>query len=529
MKDHEFPTTLLGRYRAMLNLRTSPSRRSLSKIYDDFFFKKEKPYGLAIVRIILPLVIFWDLSSRWVRARELFSLDGTPTPIWESYGVYDWLPLFSGSVVVAMMTALMFLLITLAIGWCTRLSAIGVTLLFTYLTMTDSVSTMTKCSVIGSHVLFLLSLSHCGIVWSVDAWLKKRKYLAEHPDSSDSYEVPSVYVWQQRLVQLLIGVIYFGAALTKMHTAAFFTGDQMFHWSLTELNHENSLGEYIALVLPMVLVFAAYITIVWEVLFIFLVWGRGWGRFCMISLGLTFHLLTCLLLGLYFFPLTFAILYCSFLDEKDIRSLSLRFRYWARGNRWAQAIQASLPQWRPRLPQIKSVPQPALFMATVCVVVLLGIEAEHQIDPYGLRRPEGPYQLVEMDPQEVSRLFTPPQNIRRKDTIHDMSIGTVVVAQYLADPRTTFQQGEKVIVQVKFSPPHPDMAIECDLYDSQHRLVRRNSQVAERGSTRMHYGYYLDGSIEPGDYYFILKSAGEQLHSRKISITAGNVHSPVAN
>ena len=187
----------------MLNIPASPSRRSLSQRYNSFFFKEEKPYSLAILRMLLPLVLFVDMLPRWFHARELFSLDGAPAPIWTSYGMPDYLPLFSGSIVVAMMTALLFLLVMLSIGWCTRLSAFGSMLLYTYLTMTDSVSTLNKFSVISSHVLMLLTFSECGIVWSIDAWQKRRKFLANHPESNNSdYVVPMVPVWTRRLIQL---------------------------------------------------------------------------------------------------------------------------------------------------------------------------------------------------------------------------------------------------------------------------------------------------------------------------------------
>ncbi len=515
----------------MLNIPTSKKRRSLSELYSHFFFKKETPYGLALVRIFLPLVLFTDMIPRWSRARELFSLDGATAPLWVSYSLPDWLPLFSGTTVVAMMTVMMFLMITLSIGWCSRISAFGVLVLFTYISMADSISTMSKYSVISSHVLLLLSLSHCGDVWSVDAWQKKRKFLDENPGSNVTFLKPQSFVWTRRLIQILVGIIYFGAALTKMHTGAFFTGDQMFHWSLTQLNHNHPLGEYVALQMPMVFVFAAYITIIWEVLFLFLAWGRGWGRFIMISVGVTFHGLTCLMLGLYFFPTLFCVLYLSFIEEEDVRNLSLRFRYWKTNSQWATALGATLSKWKPaiNIPRINFVPQTVIFTALLCVVALTGIEAEHQIDPFGERRPEGPYQLVEMDPAEVHRLLTPSEAIRRKDTVLDMSVGTVVIAQFLANPHTDFEQGDCIVVQTSFNPPHPDMLVECSLFDSENRIVRRNPQVILRETLRMHYYFNLDESLEPGEYTFKLESNGEQLLTKKINLKGKNTHSPVAN
>ena len=41
-----------------------------------FFFAREIPYGMALVRISLPLVILVDVVRRWPFARELYSTDG---------------------------------------------------------------------------------------------------------------------------------------------------------------------------------------------------------------------------------------------------------------------------------------------------------------------------------------------------------------------------------------------------------------------------------------------------------------------
>jgi len=121
----------------------------LMEKYKEFFFKTEVPYGLALLRILLPLVIFCDLLPRWFHARELFSLDGAPVPLWSNYGLFNWQPLFSAEITVALMTALMCLLLSLSIGWCSRFSALAVFVLYAYFGMTDSVSTITKYVVIA--------------------------------------------------------------------------------------------------------------------------------------------------------------------------------------------------------------------------------------------------------------------------------------------------------------------------------------------------------------------------------------------
>ena len=66
---------------------------------------------------------------------------------------------------------LIFSLVTLSVGWCSRVSALIACVLMTYFSMLDCVSTMTKYTAISTHLLLILALSEAGSIWSVDAWL----------------------------------------------------------------------------------------------------------------------------------------------------------------------------------------------------------------------------------------------------------------------------------------------------------------------------------------------------------------------
>src|SRR5205823_6374074 len=136
---------------------------------------REMPFGMALVRISLPLVILVDIVRRWTFARELYSTDGAIASLSSNFGNPDLIPEFSGPVAVGLFTILGLLLVTSAIGWCTRISLWGVSLLYFYFSMLDCLSTVTKYSVIADHVFLLLAVSNCGNLWSVDAWLKRRK------------------------------------------------------------------------------------------------------------------------------------------------------------------------------------------------------------------------------------------------------------------------------------------------------------------------------------------------------------------
>ena len=185
-----------------------------------FFFGQELPHGMAIVRILLPLVLLLVIVPRWPHARELFSADGAAAPLTRNYANSWQLPVPSGTVAVGLTTLLAFTLVTSSIGWCTRISLIASTILFTYLNLLDCIGSLTKYSVIATHGLFCLSLSSCGAVWSVDSLLRRRDLAA----GGTSGTTPSHFdAWPRRLLQIMIGMVYLGAALTKMHTPAFFS------------------------------------------------------------------------------------------------------------------------------------------------------------------------------------------------------------------------------------------------------------------------------------------------------------------
>ena len=209
------------------------------------------------------------------------------------------------------------LLLAASAGWMTRLSLISATVLYMYFIPLDMISTLNKYTVLSGHAMFLLSLSHCGSVWSVDAWLARRR-------TGAPTQRPRFAVWPQRLIQLLICIVYLAAAFTKMHTPSFFSGDQLVFWMLTDTTASNPLGDWMSMY-PALAPVTAYLTVIWEVAFIFVSW-RGVGRTCMLSVGLVFHTLTFFMLGLIVFPLLYCVLYLSWLHESDVERLAAWWR-----------------------------------------------------------------------------------------------------------------------------------------------------------------------------------------------------------
>jgi hypothetical protein len=385
--------------------------------------------------------------------------------------------------------------------------------------MLDSVSTITKYSVIASHVLLLLTLSQCGSVWSVDSWLagyRQRK----HPGPGESAIAWRRFpVWPQRLMQLMIGFVYLGAAITKMHTPEFFSGEQMTYWMLSHVNYANPGGEVLSQY-PPVVVASAYITIVWEITFLFLAW-RGWGRRLMIAMGLLFHVMTSIVLGLFVFPLVCATIYLAFLREEDFQHLGARFRRLRR--RW------KLPRWslssaaasEPVISRSLRLSWTAYGLVMIFTAVA-GVGAEYLLDPYGIRRPDGPFTLKEVSPEVARQWLQKTEPIREEDKVFSFDIGTMTLGDSLANRRRVFKHGQLLIAEVSLNPPHEDMYLECNLHDAEDRLVERLGSVIPREKFRGHFTYQLNSSFPPGEYQLVLNNAGREIGRRTFRLVEGD-------
>ena len=258
-----------------MNTMTLENNGSLRR----FFFETETPFGLALMRIFFPLAAGIPMFMRAPRVRELFSTDGAPVQLSSMNGWGNVLPVFSPGIAVPLYGIMLACLLTTIIGFRTRLSLLLCTPLSVYFNTLDTISTLTKYSVIASHFFVLLAVSNCGAVWSVDAFLRNRRR---------NYVAPPEYpIWPARLVQILYAFLYFGAAITKMQTSGFFSGAQLRYWMLTNWNYDNPIGDAMAMWTPVLLV-GAYVTMLWELLFCALVWQRPL-RVPVLLLGVGFH------------------------------------------------------------------------------------------------------------------------------------------------------------------------------------------------------------------------------------------------
>ncbi|MCR9201979.1 MAG: HTTM domain-containing protein [Planctomycetaceae bacterium] len=487
-----------------LPAKTSEQSSALSR----FFFAKETPFGLALVRMLLPLACGFPMFMRFPQSRLLYTTDGSPVQMYELFGHGAVLPVLPPGVAIPLYSLMLACFVCLSIGFCTRVSAIAAAVLYIYFNFMDGVGTMTKYSVIASHMLVLLSVSQAGVIWSVDAWLARRR----NPQFRTL--PPRVAVWPMRLMQILFAHIYFGAAITKIQTASFFSGEQMRYWMLSNWNYENPVGEMMAMWSPLLLV-SAYISVVWEMMFPFLAW-RPRGRFVALGMGVMFHFMTWLTLGLYVFPAICISSYFGYMNEKDF----LFVRNWAarlRVDRWFVMPLVASERGLTALPRM--LPAPAVWASLVAVATLACTEAELRMDIYGRNTAEGGYRLKPMDPLVARTMIKGSQPLREQDKYFSFEIGTMLVGNQLANRRAEFEFGETMIAQANLNPPHEDMWVECLLQDDEGRTIEQFGQFVTREKLKTNFIYEFGSKLVPGDYFMVLKSANKEVYRRPFVLT----------
>ena len=486
---------------------------SLLRRVDQFFSREEVPFGLCLLRIFLPLLLLLPAAHRALRIRELYSADGSPAPLWENFGHQGLQWMIPGATVaVALYVVNLISFLTASAGLFTRCSLLVAMTLNVYFGFLDSISTVTKYTMISAHVLFLLALSDCGSVWSVDAWLQRGKPGGRLLPRSSA-------VWSRRLIQIFLGIVYMGAAMTKMHTPGFFSGDLMAYWMMTNTNFANPIGEYLSL-FPGLLVAMSYVTIVWEVSFLFSCW-RGTARNIALLIGAFFHLMTFLTLGLWLFPTLYVAFYLAFFDEDEYLAL----RAWlsrAFPVAFATAQEGILWPWR-RLEAIRprwfGVPQLAAATA-VCVsaCAVVGVEIERRADVFGTSRPEGAYELTPLTDEEAAQLLRNDQAILPTDAVASFDVGSETYGETLVDRKKVFRFGETAIIQCSLEPPHHDMWVEVDLHDADNHVVKRDGAIVPREKLRSCIYRKFDESFTPGTYAFVLKIDGKEITRREITL-----------
>ena len=494
-----------------------------------FFFAEEIPYGFALLRITLPIVLLQGVLARWRFCEELYSTTGVTVSLMENFHYANLFPPLPPFPTACLMSMLVALLVTACIGWHTRLSLIGSMLIHTYFAINDMATSMTKFTVMETHLLLLLAVSECGRIWSVDSWLAGRR----NPDRLPVAERPAwalAPVWPARLLTLMIGATYLGAAITKLHMPDFITGEAISYWIMSNPNFRHYIGEWMTQY-PGLLTMSGQFTVLWEVLFVFTAW-HGIPRRIMFSLGVFFHFMAAITLGEVIFFFVMGVSYCGCLSESEACFAgSMLRRTWSRLLSWLPGgtVLSRLP--RVTLPAclVKTSPrlQFAAFSGLMLVVGLSGAWANQRLDLYGVHRPEGRHTVPEISQEEVARLFVEGEPIREQDKYLGVKVGSMLISGRLSNQRDRFRYGEVIICEASLNPPHEDMWIECHLMDANKKIINRDGNIAGREVRYTQFKYTVTEALEPGQYTLVLRSRGQLICHRDF-LLEGDANAPIS-
>jgi vitamin K-dependent gamma-carboxylase-like protein len=168
-------------------------------------------------------------------------------------------------------------------------------------------------------VLFCLIWADCGAVWSVDAWLERRRT----PD----LPAPHSVIAPLRLIQFQIALVYLSTGLWKLHSPLWRDGSALHYVLNTNVFHRFPYALPVSF--EPVLTLATYATLLWELSFAFLVL-YGPTRRLALAAGVLVHLgmMTAIEIG----PFSLVMLagYVAFLDPNRIPALTDYLRRFGR-------------------------------------------------------------------------------------------------------------------------------------------------------------------------------------------------------
>lgn len=269
--------------------------------WDRFFFRPESTSPMTLVRIGWgALMILWTLSllpdvDPFLTTGALRYDRPLPSGSWNPLELTSW----SGAPLAATLLLLVTATTTM-VGFRTRLSSAVAILCLISLERTNTTvfnSGDLTLRLIGISV----ALSPCGLLWSVDGWLARRRGEAPAP-----WRAP----WALRLLQLHIAIGYLLSAAAKLRGTMWHEGTALAMALRIEDVQRVTPPEWL-LEQSVLLNLTTWFTLLFEASFIFLVWRRSW-RPWVLAVGVAFHLGIDVFLDIGFFSYALWLAYLGF-------------------------------------------------------------------------------------------------------------------------------------------------------------------------------------------------------------------------
>ena len=441
--------------------------------WQKFFFSEVRLDSLALIRILLCGVLLIPIAGRWPHAREFYSADGVVTQFVDGFPVGWDLPVLNGPATVALYSAFVFFLIAGMIGWHTRMSLAIAAVLTLYFGFLDLVGTLTKYTIIATHILAILAFARSGAAWSVDA------LLGREPGNGRGA------IWPIRVIQIFLAILYFSTAITKVKSPEFMTGEHTVFWMQTSMHFAHPMGYWMS-THPQWVVVANFVVVLWETLFCVLCWNRR-ALLPLLGLGVVFHLATYTLLGLAIFPLITLALYPAFVSPERSRAVLMSLRN----------VLSRLP----RFSTVRLTNYSWAFPFMLGVVIVTGVEAEYQLDPLGQRSPKPALPVIPHQVAQERLSETGPTS--PSEWVYRVDVGDSSVAGVVCGDSHGFKADSTALLQLWLHTPHPDMYVYVDVHDSTDIAVMQDGIAITRGSSRHTVPFAFANNLRPGQYTFV--------------------------
>lgn len=298
--------------------------QDLRRKADAFFFQPISPYPLAAYRILFGTCVATTLLLLHRDWMAWFGMHGwvSPETIHKAesgfrLNAFDLLPNDDGWVRLCFWIFLSASL-ALVLGFCSRLSSAIVFLALNALNQRMPLILHGGDTFLRAAAFFLV-FCPSGMVWSVDALIRKRRHILRPI---------TIKPWAQRLIQYQLVLIYLSSFLWKIKGEPWRSGTALFYvWHLRELQRfpvpslfHNSAAVHIE----------SWSVLVFELAFPLLIWLKRF-RVSLLTIGILFHLTLEYALNIPMFQWDMLSAYVLFVDpyalERGIRHF---FKVWKR-------------------------------------------------------------------------------------------------------------------------------------------------------------------------------------------------------
>jgi hypothetical protein len=288
------------------------------RVWDQFWFAEIPPHIYALIRIalgtigVINLLALHDVAQFWQPGGFVSEADS-------AIGLKPWLAARGAGDVAGGILYLGVLAIfgCVAVGFATS-TTVALGLIAALFQLSWNYLPLSGANHAFQAFLFCLMWADCGSVWSLDAFLSRRR-AAPAATTVERFPIAPL-----RLIQIQVAVIYLNTGLWKLMSPLWRDGTAV-HYVL-QSNVFRRVPIDVPVSLDALTTLATYATLLFEIAFIFLIPFRQLRRFVLIG-GVLLHLGMLALIEIGPFHIVMMAGYLAFLDPERVPTFSaLRLR-----------------------------------------------------------------------------------------------------------------------------------------------------------------------------------------------------------